>query len=132
MDPSISSAENWFWNFMMFMKSRIHVEPIIYLFFNYYPVEKRLEQRYFFKKVLCMSYMVFLYKSGPIENPYIWVDNVEVIHYKKAWNWGWRPSFDDSWVKHFCSFILWNKTDHKKYDFALVLYLSRDISYFKS
>ena len=41
----------------------------IYLLFKYYPVENRLEQRYFFKKELYMSYMVFLYKSGPIENP---------------------------------------------------------------
>ena len=42
---------------------------IIYLFFKYYLVENRLEQRYFFKKELCMSYVVFLYKSGSIENP---------------------------------------------------------------
>ena len=28
--------------------------------------------------------------------------------------------------------MLWNKSDHKKFGFALVLYLFRDISYFKS
>ena len=44
-------------------------ETTIYLFFKYYPVENRLEQRYFFKKEFCMSYVAFLYKSGPIENP---------------------------------------------------------------
>ena len=37
--------------------------------FKYYPVENRLEQRDFLKKVLCMSYVVFLYKSSLIENP---------------------------------------------------------------
>ena len=47
----------------------ISVETTIYLFFNYYPVENRLEKRYSLKKELCMSYVVFLYKSGPIENP---------------------------------------------------------------
>ena len=55
-----------------FLVRRTHflsVETTIYLFFNYYPVENRLEQRYFLKKELCMSYMVFLYKSGQIENP---------------------------------------------------------------
>ena len=65
-----------------FLVRRTHflsVETTIYLFFNYYPVENRLEQRYFFKKVLCLSYvmyelsvmlcMVFLYKCGPKENP---------------------------------------------------------------
>ena len=32
-----------------------------------------------------MSCMVFLHKSSPIENPNRhWVDNVEVIHWKKA------------------------------------------------
>ena len=55
-----------------FLVRRTHfllVETTIDLFFNYYPVERRLEQRYFFKKELCMVCMVFLYKSGPIENP---------------------------------------------------------------
>ena len=28
--------------------------------------------------------------------------------------------------------MLWNKSDHKKYGFVLVLYLFRDISSFKS
>ena len=42
----------------------LSAETTISLFFNYYPMENRLKQRYFF-----MSYMVFLYKSGPIENP---------------------------------------------------------------
>ena len=28
--------------------------------------------------------------------------------------------------------MLWNKSDHKKYGFALVLYLFRDIGSFKS
>ena len=28
--------------------------------------------------------------------------------------------------------MLWNKSDHKKYGFVLVLYLYRDISSFKS
>ena len=32
---------------------------------------------------------------------------------------------------HFYSFIFWNESDHKKYGFVLVLYLFRDISYFK-
>ena len=49
----------------------LSVETTIYLFFKYYPVENRLEQIYFLKKELwlCMSYVVFLYKSSPIENP---------------------------------------------------------------
>ena len=38
----------------------------------------------------------------------------------------------DSWVTHFCSFMFWNKSDHKKYGFVLVLYLFRDINSFKS
>ena len=59
MAPSISSADNSFSS----------VETTIYLFFKYYPVEKRLEQIYFLKKDLCMSFVVFLYKSSPIENP---------------------------------------------------------------
>ena len=33
---------------------------------------------------------------------------------------------------HFCSFIFWNTSDHKKYGFVLVLYLFRDISSSKS
>ena len=48
-----------------------------------------------------------------------WVDNLEVIHCKKAWHRGWRPFFDDSWVIHFCSFMFWNKSDHRKYGFVL-------------
>ena len=40
--------------------------------------------------------------------------------------------FNDSWVIHFCGFMLWNKSDYKKCGFVLVLYLSRDINYFKS
>ena len=32
---------------------------------------------------------------------------------------------------HFCGFIFWNESDHKKYGFVLVLYLFLDISYFK-
>ena len=44
-------------------------DTTIYLFFKYYPVENRLEQRYFFKKELCKSYVLFFYKSGPIKNP---------------------------------------------------------------
>ena len=47
-----------------FLVRRTHfrsVETTIYLFFNYYPVENRLGQRYFFKKELRMSYMVFLW-----------------------------------------------------------------------
>ena len=59
MAPSISSAENSFSS----------VETTIYLFFKYHPVENRLEQIYFLKNELCMSYVVFLYKSSPIENP---------------------------------------------------------------
>ena len=59
MAPSISSADNSFSS----------VETTIYLFFKYYPVENRLEQIYFLKKELRMSYVVFLYKSSPIENP---------------------------------------------------------------
>ena len=35
----------------------------------YYLVENKLEQIYVFKKELCMSYVVFLYKSGLIETP---------------------------------------------------------------
>ena len=61
-----------------------------------------------------------------------WVDNIEVIHCEKAWDSGWRPSFDDSWVIHFCSFMLWNESGHKKYGFVLVLYLFRNISSFES
>ena len=53
---SISSADNVFSS----------VETTIYLFFKYYPAEDRLEQIYFLKKELCMSYVVFLYKSSPI------------------------------------------------------------------
>ena len=59
MAPSISSPENSFSS----------VERTIYLFFKYYPVENRLEQIYFLKKELRMSYVVFLHKSSPIENP---------------------------------------------------------------
>ena len=55
--------------FLVWRTQFLSVETPIYLFFNYYPVENRLEQRCFFKKELCMSYMVFLYKSGTIENP---------------------------------------------------------------
>ena len=53
---SISSADNVFSS----------VETTVYLFFKYYPAEDRLEQIYFLKKELCMSYVVFLYKSSPI------------------------------------------------------------------
>ena len=59
MTVSMSSAENSFSS----------VETTIYSFFKYYPVENRLEQIYFVKKELCMSYMVFLYKFRLIENP---------------------------------------------------------------
>ena len=59
MTPSISSAENSFSS----------VETTIYLSSKFSPVEKWLEQIYFLKKELCMSYVVFLYKSSPIENP---------------------------------------------------------------
>ena len=59
MAPSISSPENSF----------SLVERTTYLFFKYYPVESRLEKIYFLKKDLRMSYVVFLYKSSPIENP---------------------------------------------------------------
>ena len=55
-----------------FLVRRTHflsVETTIYLFFKYYPVKNRLEQKYFSKRELCMSYMVFLYKCGQIENP---------------------------------------------------------------
>ena len=42
----------------------------IYLLLKYYPVENRLELIYRLKKELRMSYVVvFLYKSGPTENP---------------------------------------------------------------
>ena len=40
----------------------------MYLFFKYYLVENKLEETYFFKKELCMSYLVFLHEFGPIEN----------------------------------------------------------------
>ena len=43
-----------------------------------------------------------------------------------------KTFFNDSWVIHFCGFMLWNKSDYKKCGFVLVLYLSRDINYFKS
>ena len=33
---------------------------------------------------------------------------------------------------YFCSFIFWNKSDHKKYGSVLVLYLFWDIYSFKS
>ena len=59
MAPSISRAGNSFSS----------VKTAIYFFFKYYPVENRLEQIYFLKNELCMSYVVFLYKSSPIENP---------------------------------------------------------------
>ena len=59
MTPSISSAENSFSS----------VETTIYLSFKFPPVENWLEHIYFLKKELCMSYVVFLYKSSPIENP---------------------------------------------------------------
>ena len=59
MAPSISSAENPFSS----------VETTIYLFFKYYPVGNRLEQSHFLKKESCMTYVVFLFKSSPIENP---------------------------------------------------------------
>ena len=49
MVPSISSAENSFSS----------VETTIDL----------LEQIYFLQKELCISYVVFLYKSSPTENP---------------------------------------------------------------
>ena len=58
MALSISRAENSFSS----------VETTIYLFFKYYLVENWLEQ-ILFKKDLCMSYVVFLNKSSPIENP---------------------------------------------------------------
>ena len=43
-----------------------------------------------------------------------------------------KTFFNDSRVIHFCGFMLWNKSDYKKCGFVLVLYLSRDINYFKS
>ena len=36
------------------------------------------------------------------------------------------------WFLSYCSFMFWDKSDHKKYGFVLVLYLFRDISSFKS
>ena len=38
----------------------------------------------------------------------------------------------DFWVIDLCSFIFWSNSDHKKYDFILVVYLFLDISSFKS
>ena len=60
MASSISSAENSFFS----------VETTVYLFYKYYSVENRLKQIYFLKKELCMSYVVFSYKSSLIENPW--------------------------------------------------------------
>ena len=45
----------------------ISIETTVYLFFKNYPVQSKLGQRCFLKKELCMSYMVFLHKSGPID-----------------------------------------------------------------
>ena len=43
-----------------------------------------------------------------------------------------KTFFYDSCVIHFYSFMFWNKLDHKKYGFALVLYIFWDISSFNS
>ena len=53
--------------FLVWRTHFLLVETTIYLFFNYYPMENRLEQRYVFKKELNMSYI--LYISDPIEYP---------------------------------------------------------------
>ena len=56
----------------VFLVRRTHffsIDTTNYLLFKYNPVENRLKQIYFLKKKLCMSYVVFLYKSSPIENP---------------------------------------------------------------
>ena len=50
-----------------------------------------------------------------------WADNIEVTHCKIAWHWGWR--LKSSWIIHFRSFMLWDKSDHKKCGFVLVLHL---------
>ena len=110
----------------------LSVETTInYLFFKYYPVENRLQQRHFLKKSYVWATWSFYINPILQKIHRCWIDNVEIIDCRKAWHWKWRPSFYDSWVRHFCSFLFWNKFDHKKYGYVLVLYLFRDISSFK-
>ena len=55
-----------------FLVRRTHfllVETTIYLFFLLLSSGKQAGTKMFSKKELRMSYMVFLYKSGPIEDP---------------------------------------------------------------
>ena len=119
MASSISSAENSFFS----------VAITLYLFFKYYPMKNRLEQIYFQKRSYVWATWSFYINPAQQKIHRRWVDNLEVIHCKKLYI---RSSCDDSGVIHFCSFMLYNKNDHKKYDFVLVSYLFWNISSFKS
>ena len=65
----ISRSVLWPQTFLVWRTHFLLVETTICLIFKYYPLGNRLEQSYFLKKELRMSYVVFLYKSSPIENP---------------------------------------------------------------
>ena len=58
----------WLQAFLVRITHFLHLKQQFTYFFKYYPVENRPEQIYFLKKELCMSYVVLLYKSSPIEN----------------------------------------------------------------
>ena len=94
----------------------------IHLIFMYYLVENRLEQRYFLKKNYVWatwSFYITGFNRKPIDAGLIIQKSLIA---KKAWHWKWRPSLYDSWVVHLCSSMFWNRSDHKKYGFVLVLY----------
>ena len=74
MAPRSSSAENTFSSF----------EATIYSFFKDYPVENRREQIYFLKKSYARATWSFYINPVQYKIHRQWVDNVEVIHCKKA------------------------------------------------
>ena len=85
-----------------------------------------------------MSYVVFLYKSGPTENPVkgtvmqiIKVQGDDGFNMKsKSWKFRFR-SFYDSRVMYFCSFMFWNKSDHKKLRYSFLNCMAAPLNFFR-
>ena len=119
MTPSISSAEN---SFSFSWSSNLNI------FLSIIQWKTGWSKDIFLKKCYVWATCSFIYIQSNRKSIDCWVDNVEVIHCKQAWNSGWRSSFDDSWVIHFFTYMLWNKSDRKEYGFVLVLYRFQDIS----
>ena len=115
MAPSSSRAEN---SFSLSWNNNLNI-------FKYYPVDGGTgwSKDYFFKKSYVWTKWSFYINPVQWKIHRRWADSIEVIHCKKSWHSGWRPSFDDFRVIHFCTFMLWNKSGHKKYGFVLVFYL---------